>query len=96
VVNPATGQPLKIDILGFDACLMSMYEIGAVLAPYANYLLASELLEPGTGWDYSSLGYLVTGELWSGVYVNAAAGHSEVELADLLISSFMVSVPRGM
>lgn len=96
MVNPVTGQPLKIDVLGFDACLMSMYEIGSVLAPYANYLLASELLEPGTGWDYSSLGYLVTGQLWSGEYVDPAKGHTEVELADLLISSFMVSAKAGV
>lgn len=71
---------------------MSMYETGAALAPYANYLLASELLEPGTGWDYSSLGYLVQGQLWSGAQVNSAVGFTEAQLADLLINSFMVGI----
>lgn len=91
VTNPVTGQPLKLDIIGFDACLMAMYEVGSVMAPYAHYLLASELLEPGQGWDYSSLGNLVEGTRWSGAAVDPAVGHSEADLADLLINSFMVS-----
>lgn len=33
---------------------MAMYEVGALLSPYSHYLLASELLEPGHGWDYSA------------------------------------------
>lgn len=96
VTNPVTGQPLKLDIIGFDACLMAMYEVGSVMAPYAHYLLASELLEPGTGWDYSSLGRLVKGTLWSGAAVNPAVGHNEADLADLLINSFMVRPQAGL
>lgn len=45
----------KLDIVGFDACLMSTLEVAAVLAPYADYLLASEEAEPDTGWDYGFL-----------------------------------------
>jgi hypothetical protein len=43
----------KIDIVGFDACLMGMWEVAAATAPYADYLIASEAKEPGPGWDYN-------------------------------------------
>lgn len=49
----------KLDVVGFDACLMAMAEVSASIAPYARALLASELLEPGHGWDYQSLGSMV-------------------------------------
>jgi len=44
----------KLDLLGFDACLMATYEVASTLAPLADRLLASQELEPGHGWDYSS------------------------------------------
>jgi len=47
-----TGK--RFDLIGFDACLMATAEIAANLAPYANYLVASEELEPGQGWNYTS------------------------------------------
>ena len=48
----------KLDWIGFDACLMGSVEIGDALKNYANYLIASEELEPGAGWDYSFLSEL--------------------------------------
>ncbi|MFA7562432.1 MAG: clostripain-related cysteine peptidase [Methanoculleus sp.] len=45
----------RYDLIGFDACLMSMIEVAAVLEPYAKLLVASENLEPGSGWDYAPL-----------------------------------------
>ncbi|QIG40855.1 hypothetical protein G5T42_16380 [Microbacterium sp. 4R-513] len=48
----------RIDLLGFDACLMATYEVASTLAPYADYLVASEEVEPGHGWNYESLGIL--------------------------------------
>jgi hypothetical protein len=45
----------RLDMLGFDACLMAAYEVGSALAPYADRLIASSELEPGSGWDYRSL-----------------------------------------
>lgn len=48
-----TGK--KFDVLGFDACLMANLETASAVSPYANYLVASEELEPGSGWDYSSI-----------------------------------------
>jgi hypothetical protein len=40
-------------IIGFDACLMSMLETAYALKSKAAYLVGSEELEPGTGWNYT-------------------------------------------
>lgn len=48
----------RLAMIGFDACLMGNYEIARLLRPYAHYLIASEDVEPGTGWDYESLSQL--------------------------------------
>ena len=45
----------KLDLLGFDACLMATQEVASDLAPLANRMLASQELEPGHGWDYNAL-----------------------------------------
>lgn len=45
----------KLDFVGFDACLMGTLETANVLASYADYLYGSEEMEPGTGWEYSSI-----------------------------------------
>ncbi|HUR78649.1 MAG TPA: clostripain-related cysteine peptidase [Acidimicrobiales bacterium] len=45
----------KLDLLGFDACLMASYEVASAVAPLADRLVASQELEPGHGWDYRSL-----------------------------------------
>lgn len=41
------------DIIGFDACLMATLETAIVLEPYADYMIASEEVEPGIGWYYT-------------------------------------------
>jgi hypothetical protein len=45
----------KLDLLGFDACLMATYEVASTLAPRADRLLSSQELEPGHGWNYTAL-----------------------------------------
>ncbi|NDD55997.1 hypothetical protein EBZ39_19385 [bacterium] len=56
-VSTAIGQP--IDIVGMDACMMAMIEIGYQIKDYARYLVASENVEPGNGWNYAGfLGHL--------------------------------------
>ncbi len=47
------GYEGKFDFIGFDACLMGTLENGLMLAPYADYLIASEETEPGIGWYYT-------------------------------------------
>ncbi|WP_165614417.1 clostripain-related cysteine peptidase [Paraburkholderia ginsengiterrae] len=46
---------IHFDLIGFDACLMATTEVASALAPYADYLAASEELEPGSGWDYRTV-----------------------------------------
>ncbi len=45
---------VKFDFVGFDACLMATLETALVTEPYADYLIASEESEPGTGWYYTN------------------------------------------
>ncbi len=42
----------KLDVIGFDACLMSMLEVGYAMRDVGNTLVGSEELEPGPGWKY--------------------------------------------
>ena len=44
---------VKFDLVGFDACLMGTLETAIAVEPYADYMLASEESEPGTGWYYT-------------------------------------------
>lgn len=45
----------RFEFVGFDACLMATIETANILVPHARYLIASEELEPGGGWDYKAL-----------------------------------------
>lgn len=45
----------KLDMIGFDACLMGSLEVAWMVSPYAEYMTASEETEPGWGWNYSFL-----------------------------------------
>ena len=50
------GQALEW--LGFDSCLMATVEMAQIASKYARYMIASEDLEPGDGWDYKFLALL--------------------------------------
>ncbi|MFT6765544.1 MAG: hypothetical protein ACJAZS_000422 [Alteromonas naphthalenivorans] len=43
----------KFDLIGFDACLMSMIEVGSSIKNYATYMVGSQEVELGTGWNYA-------------------------------------------
>ena len=45
---------IKFDFVGFDACLMAGAENALAIADSADYLIASEETEPGTGWYYTN------------------------------------------
>jgi len=80
----------KLEILGFDTCLMGTVEMALVAEEYARYLVASEELEPDPGWDYKFLGdikpdstgeqigrYIIT--RFAEFYENASnPGHDEI------------------
>lgn len=46
---------VKFEAIGFDACLMASLETAHIISPYAKYLVASEEVEPGHGWNYTPI-----------------------------------------
>lgn len=91
----------KIDLVGFDACLMGMIEVGYEIYQYAEYMTASEESEPVTGWDYEySLDALVddpsmSAEDLGGEFVNYYSGYditlSTVDLGNYVYLGYLVS-----
>lgn len=49
------GQVPKLDLLGFDACLMSMIEVAYQVKDLARYVVGSQDTEPGAGWNYAPI-----------------------------------------
>jgi len=45
----------KFDIIAFDACLMSMLEVANIIKPYTDYMVASQEVELGTGYNYEKM-----------------------------------------
>ena len=57
--NRTQGGKAKLDVLGFDACLMGAAEVVSALGKYAHVFVGSQELVPGHGWDYTALAVLV-------------------------------------
>ena len=53
------GSPFKADNklawVGFDACLMSSVELACIWQDHADYMIASQEVEPSFGWNYGFL-----------------------------------------
>jgi len=67
------------DFIGFDTCLMATLENCLMIAPYADYIVASEETEPGIGWYYTD-------------WLTSFAGNTSiptVELGKLIVDSFV-------
>ena len=54
-----TGK--KFELIGFDACLMGTLEIANSFTGSANYLVASQDIEAGAGWDWTAVVNFVVG-----------------------------------
>jgi hypothetical protein len=52
-VRDAIGR--KIDVVGFDACLMNVLELASELQDTAGIIVGSEELEPVDGWPYDAV-----------------------------------------
>ncbi len=72
------------DFIGFDACLMGSLETALVAEKYADYLIASEAVEPGIGWYYTS---------WLTELANNT-GVSTVEIGKNIIDSYVSKVQQ--
>jgi len=45
----------KVDVIGMDACLMTMLEVAYQIRDHAHVLVGSEEVEPGDGWPYDRI-----------------------------------------
>jgi hypothetical protein len=54
-LKDGTAQSGKLELIGFDACLMANLEAAKAVAPFGKTMVASEELEPGNGWHYTPL-----------------------------------------
>ncbi len=48
-------QGYRVSLIGFDECLMGMVEVFYDVGQFSDAVVASEALEPGTGWNYTTL-----------------------------------------
>ena len=79
-IDAALGAAgVKFDFVGYDACLMATIENAVMLEKHADYLIASEELEPGQGWDY---------EAWLPTLVENPS-ISTIELGRRIVDSFI-------
>lgn len=75
----------KIDILGMDACLMSMVEVFYQLRDTAEFSVGSEETEPGDGWPYDRiLGALA-----------AKPDMTPEDLSKIIVSQYLASYRAG-
>lgn len=77
--SPFAAQKLRF--IGFDACLMASAEVACAMAPYADYMIASQEPEPATGWDYRFLSQADAGspgDCWGRQIIDTyAAAHAD-------------------
>jgi hypothetical protein len=45
----------KFAIIGFDACLMAMIEVGNLITKHTDIMVSSQEVELGTGWNYQKV-----------------------------------------
>lgn len=69
----ATSENVTFEITGYDACLMATSEVAASLVQSSNYMVASEDVEPGAGWNYTVfLDYLANNPNANGAQIGQA------------------------
>lgn len=55
VLQPFATAHGRLELLGFDSCLMGTLEVATAMRPYARYMVASEEIEPDEGWAYDAI-----------------------------------------
>jgi len=53
--NTFVKSGLSFDLIGYDTCLNGTMEVAKATKSYSKYLLSSEELEPGHGWNYEDV-----------------------------------------
>ncbi len=70
----------KVDVVGMDACLMTMLEVAYQLREHAEVLVGSEEVEPGPGWPHAAiLGDLTKNPTMTAPELGTAIVHRYVE-----------------
>jgi hypothetical protein len=73
------------ELIGFDTCLMATLENAHILSPFGKYLVSSEEIEPGGGWDYLAWGqYLSDNPMATGA-----------ELGQVICDSYYAKCEQG-
>jgi hypothetical protein len=78
-IQDALGAHLnggRLDVIAFDACLMSMVETAYAMRGVSKIMVGSEELEPGNGWNY---------ERWLKPLVDAKGKVEAADLGKLLV-----------
>ncbi|NTV98264.1 MAG: peptidase C11 [Chlorobiaceae bacterium] len=83
LANTAKSIGRKLDILGMDACLMSMAEVGYQISDSTSYSVGSEQTEPGNGWPYD--------KILKALVQNPAI--TPKDLSTLIVDSYLASYP---
>ena len=76
---------VKIDILGFDACLVGMMEVAYQVRDYVDYIVFSQEYEPGDGWPYDDILDLLTSN----------PDMRPEELAEVIVEKYVDSYRHG-
>ena len=92
----------KLDLVGFDACLMGSLECMTIWRDYADYYVGSEELEPGDGWNYEFLKVLEDPQSWENSEggaagedgVNGAAGEDGGSFGRVVGKSVLASYEK--
>jgi hypothetical protein len=75
----------KVDVVGMDACLMTMIEVAYQLRDHAQVLVGSEEVEPGPGWPHAA----ILGDLTKNHTMTAA------ELGAVIVQRYVESYRHG-
>lgn len=82
LANARQTTQRKLDVVGFDACLMGMLEVAYEIRNEADYMVGSENPEPMQGWPY----HLILGDL------AAQPAMSSKDLAKVVVDRYVQSL----
>lgn len=79
------GAGVAFDMIGFDCCLMSTVETAFMIEKHADYMVASQRVEPGNGWHYTP-------------WINGLSRNTSIsteELGKLIVDSYIEESKGG-
>jgi len=79
------GAKPKLDIIGFDACLMGTVEVAYQFKDIASYMVGAMQSEQGDGWDYEYIFGQMTG-------AKAPENLTAAGFGSLLVEAYKVSI----